>query len=218
MVVICMSSDKSLIMTSKETIYQKETAATAIRFLIPPTYDDSGIIYNLADFVVALKFVTPDGRSFCVPLTADEVTYKDKLSYVYECDADFTAMSGNVKAYLTFLKTVEDNNGEKKAIVIHTGYIYIPIESKEELVFIPDKSLQAIDRYILQLNDKLNELEDIAESIDVQKADNIVLDPETNEIYLTSNGEIIGSKITIDELSDVIVDATADEGLVHVIT
>lgn len=47
--------------------------------------------------------------------------------------------------------------------------------------------------------------------------DNIYLDKETNELYLTSNGMAVGDKISLDDLGDTIIENT-DEGLVKVIT
>ena len=46
------------------------------------------------------------------------------------------------------------------------------------------------------------------------KADNIVLNDETHELYLTANGEQIGDKILIDDLTESIITTTATEGLV----
>ena len=213
-----MQFNKELIVTQSIIIYQRETNVNTLCFLIPPTVTEEGILRNIAEYLVVLKMKTPDGKILTRLLTANEEPYKERLRFETTVTADMTAVSGNIIAYLTFLKVSESETGLQKEHVFHSGNVYIPIQPKEELVFIPDKSLQAFDQLMLQTQAKLEQLEDIAESIDVQKADNIVLDPETNEIYLTSNGEIIGSKITIDELSDVIVDATADEGLVHVIT
>ena len=48
--------------------------------------------------------------------------------------------------------------------------------------------------------------------------DNIYLDKETNELYLTSNGMAVGDKISLNDLGDTIVETTSNEGLVTVIT
>lgn len=218
MFTIVMQSNKELIVTQSITIYQRETNVNTLCFLIPPTVTEEGALRNMAEYLVVLKMKTPDNKILTRLLTANEEPYKGRLRFETTVTADMTAVSGNIIAYLTFLKVSESETGLQKEHVFHSGNMYIPIQPKEELVFIPDKSLQAFDQLMLQTQAKLDKLEDIAESMETQKADNIVLNPETNEIYLTSNGEIIGNKITVDELSDVIVDATVDEGLVHVIT
>ena len=48
--------------------------------------------------------------------------------------------------------------------------------------------------------------------------DNIYLDTTTNEIYLTSNGNIVGNKISVGELADTVINTTSNDGLVTVIT
>ena len=50
-----------------------------------------------------------------------------------------------------------------------------------------------------------------------QTVDNLYLDKDTNSIYLTSNGETVGTAIPINDLSNAIVDSSND-GLVAVIT
>lgn len=52
----------------------------------------------------------------------------------------------------------------------------------------------------------------------LSSVDNIYLDKETNELYLTSNGMAVGDKISIDDLGDTIIETTSDDGLVRVIT
>ena len=47
--------------------------------------------------------------------------------------------------------------------------------------------------------------------------DNIQFDKETNQIQLMSNGSIVGTSISINDLSDAIVD-TSNDGLVTMIT
>lgn len=218
MYMIVMQEDKSLIVTQSATLYQRETNVNTLCFLIPPTVTEEGILRNIAEYLVVLKMKTPDGKILTRLLTANEEPYKERLRFETTVTADMTECAGQITTYLTFLKVSESETGLQKEHVFHSGNVYIPVSPKEDFVFIPDKSLQAFDQLMLQTQAKLDKLEDIAESMETQKADNIVLNPETNEIYLTSNGEIIGNKITVDELSDVIVDATVDEGLVHVIT
>ena len=218
MYFVVMQEDRSLIATKTVPIYQRETNVVTLCFLIPPTITENGSRCNVAEYLCVLKMKTPDGKILTRLLTANEEPYKDRLRFETPVTADMTAVAGQITTYLTFLKVSENESGLQKEHVFHSGNVNITVNPKEEFVFIPDKSLQAFDQLMLQTQAKLDKLEDIAESIETQKADNIVLNPETNEIYLTSNGEIIGNKITVDELSDVIVDATMDEGLVHVIT
>ena len=50
-----------------------------------------------------------------------------------------------------------------------------------------------------------------------QTVDNLYLDKDTNSIYLTANGETVGTAIPINDVSNAIVDSSND-GLISVIT
>ena len=56
-----------------------------------------------------------------------------------------------------------------------------------------------------------------SEPTQTQTVDNLYLDKDTNSIYLTSNGEAVGTAIPINDLSNAIVDSSND-GLISVIT
>ena len=56
----------------------------------------------------------------------------------------------------------------------------------------------------------------MATTYDETKADNIKLDKDTSEIYLTANDKQIGDKITINDLGNVIAEETKD-GLIPII-
>ena len=90
----------------------------------------------------------------------------------------------------------------------------VPITAWSDIV--PDSALTALDQRILKIDEQIQALAESAVLYTNDKADNIVLDTETHEIYLTANGEPLGDRITIDELGDTIVDVK-DEGLIQVI-
>lgn len=214
MYTICMNNDKSLIVTNSVPIYEKETGVDAIRFLIPPQYTEGAEVFNIADYIVVAKIKTASDKVYTEKLECEPVTYRDRLDYRMNVTIDFTEFAGTNMLYLTFLKAVEQADGTTQEAVMHSGNVYIDIHKKEEFVFIPDKSLQAFDQMMLVVDEKMNQLKDM----NTKKADNIMLNTETKEIYLTSDGEIVGDKVSIDDLGDAIVEATEDEGLVKVIT
>lgn len=214
MYTICMNNDKSLIVTNPVPIYEKETGVDVIRFLIHPQYTEGAEVFNIADYIVVAKIKTASDKVYTEKLECEPITYRDRLDYRMAVTIDFTEFAGTNMLYLTFLKAVAKDNGTTQEAVMHSGNVYIDIQKKEEFVFIPDKSLQAFDQMMLAVDEKMNQLKDM----NTKKADNIMLDTETNEIYLTSDGEIVGNKVSIDDLGDAIVEATEDEGLVKVIT
>ena len=56
-----------------------------------------------------------------------------------------------------------------------------------------------------------------SEPTQTPNVDSIYLDKDTNSIYLTANGETVGTAIPINDLSNAIVDSSND-GLISVIT
>ena len=74
--------------------------------------------------------------------------------------------------------------------------------------------MTAIDQRIVATQTQINELVDIADNLDMTKADNMKLTNTT--LQLTANGEDIGDGIDLNELGDVLTDATT-EGLVKVV-
>lgn len=213
MFTICMSMDKSLIVTKSLIFYEKETNVDVIRFLIPPQYAEGKEVFNIADYIVVCKIKTASGKVYTEKLECEPTEYKNRLDYRMNVTIDFTETAGTNILYLTFLKAIEQEDGTTQEAVFHSGSVSINIQQKEEFIFIPDKSLQAFDQMMLAMDEKMNQIK----NLNASKADGLKLDTDTNEIYLTSEGEVIGNKVSVNDLGDALVDATEDDGLVKVI-
>ena len=79
-----------------------------------------------------------------------------------------------------------------------------------------DNALNAIDQRIIKSDAQIKALEELNEVTVTTKADNIKLDEETNDIYLTANGEKIGDSINISDLGTTLAENTK-EGLIKMI-
>ncbi len=188
-----MQSDKSLVTTVHTPLHQRETNVDTIRFLVPPTYED----FNLSEFTAVVKYVTPDSQSHCEQIYLEELPYKEYLDYRLGVDTDITAIAGKIELHLTFLKVYQDENGESKEHVLHSGTLFITIEPVKELIFVPDKSLEAIDQVLLTMDDKMNQLNSIAEKLNAQKADDIeIID---GKIWLVTTDSETGEKTPIGD-------------------
>lgn len=117
-----------------------------------------------------------------------------------------------------------DNGGGQKVTYKTIQYVrktspckitIVPISAWADLI--PDEALTALDRRLAKVDAQIKALADTAVVFTNEKADNIKLDTETSEIYLTANGEPLGNRISIDELGDVIIEAEEDEGMIQVI-
>mgnify|MGYP006982750146 CR=1 FL=1 len=71
----------------------------------------------------------------------------------------------------------------------------------------------AIDQRIIKTDAQIKALLEANEITRIEKADNLVLDSDTKELYLTAEGEQIGDKVKLSDLGNEIVQSS-DEGLI----
>lgn len=95
-----------------------------------------------------------------------------------------------------------------------TKITIVPIAAWSDIV--PDSALNALDQRLLKVDAQIKALDEFGNTYASTKADNIVLDQDTHELYLTAEGEPIGNKITISELGDSLVEGN-EEGIIQVV-
>lgn len=225
MYTILVTDDNELRVTVKERIMQRSKMVDSFHFLVKPIYKDT---IDMADFTVTMGYKLPVSNEHIteditekLTLTVDEegntVLYKDMLEYKLPFDTNLTAESGDIEVYLTFTKSEMDAEGVVTQYVRKTSTCKITIIPTAAWAnVVPDKALTALDQRILKIDEQIKALSDSAMLLVQDKADNIMLDKETHEIYLTANGEPIGDRIAVDELGDSLVEVEAD-GLIQVI-
>jgi len=160
---------------------------------------------NIADYVVVCKVKTATSKVWVEKLECEPVSYKDRLDYRMALDSDFTQAAGMNTLYLTFLKAVTQEDGSVKESVFHSGSVNIEIQRKDEYVFIPDKSLQAIDQMLLALDERMNKLDSMVEDVSELRANDIEIidgeifagykDPETGEFTPMGDSISAGSHL-----------------------
>jgi hypothetical protein len=206
-----MNSDKSLVCTTRTTLYQRDKLVDKLQILIPQTYED----VDLSDFTTVLKYVDQGNEVHSEILVKDEELYKENyLRYTLPIDTNLTRFAGDIKLCLTLNKVDME---EMKEYSLNTGETTITIASLSDYYnFVSDKSLSVIDQKVNELNVKLEAIDKMTTTYDEMKADNIKLNKETSEIYLTAHDKQIGDKITINDLGNVIAEETKD-GLIPII-
>jgi len=211
MYTILMNSDKSLVCTTRTTLYQRDKLVDKLQILIPQTYED----VDLSDFTTVLKYVDQGNEVHSEILVKDEELYKENyLKYTLPIDTSLTRFAGDIKICLTLNKVDME---EMKEYSLNTGETTITITPLSDYYkFVSDKSLSVIDQKVNELNVKLEAIDKMATTYDGTKADNIKLDKDTSEIYLTAHDKQIGDKITINDLGNVIAEETKD-GLIPII-
>ena len=144
---------------------------------------------DISDLSVVLTYILPISKDRkTMMLEKSEELYKERLEYKILLDDDENLITSEQGDVKMWLTFIKDNN-----IVRHTTPIILTIYSTEVTSVVPSEPTQ-------------NPI-----------VDSIHLDKDTNSLYLTANGNTVGTPISINDLSDAIVDSSSD-GLVAVIT
>ena len=211
MYTILINDDNTLTTSVRERIMQRSKLVDSLHFLCPPTYKE----LDMTDFTVTLEYILPVSREYKTEelIKSDEL-YKDMLEYKVPFDTDLTKEAGEIEVKLTFSKVDLDEDGNNIQYVrkiSSTTITIVPIESWCDII--PDKALDAIDQRIIKTDAQIKALLEANEITRIEKADNLVLDSDTKELYLTAEGEQIGDKVKLSDLGDEIVQSS-DEGLI----
>ncbi len=203
MYTILMLDDKSLCKSVQTTLYQREKLVDKIQFLFPATYED----INLTECDVVLKYVTPDNTTHSEYLIKDEELYKDDyLRCVMNVDTGITKFAGDIILRISFIN-IDSENGVTEE-VLHTGETTITITPLiDYFEKVGDEALEVLDQRILELKAMIEATTIAVESIDKNKADNIVLEDKT--LSLTASGNKIGDSVKIGEE----IQSTVEEAL-----
>ena len=211
MYTILVNDDNTLTTSVRERIMQRSKLVDSLHFLVEPTYKE----LNIADFTVTLEYVLPISKKYKVEtlIKSDEL-YKERLEYKLPFDTNLTREYGDIEIQLTFTKVDLDEEGKDIQYIRKTSttsITIVPISAWSDVI--PDEALTDLDQKILKTDAQIKELHEIQENILVEKADNLVLDEENKELYLTAEGNQIGNKVKLSDLGNEIV-RSSNEGLI----
>ena len=221
MYTILVTNNNELFASKKERIMQRSKLVDNLHFLVYPTYDSGTETFNMKDFTVSMEYILPVSKKYKSEiLTLNNEEYETEsgqfmLEYIVPFDTGLTSEAGDIHVQLTFVKVDLDEEGVGTQYVRKTSECVIkvlPISAWSDII--PDEALNAIDQRLVQTQEQINELVDIAGIVVSSKADNMKLTDTT--LQLTANGEDIGDAIDLNVLGDTLTDAT-HEGLVKVV-
>lgn len=93
---IKMNDDKSLVITIPTTLYRGDHNADLITFLLPTSYGEM----NIADCVVTMGYIAPDGQEYKERLLVMPDMYKAYYQYSTVVDTMLTNLAGEVVIWL----------------------------------------------------------------------------------------------------------------------
>lgn len=196
MYIIKMEIDRQLNTVARETVYQGEIDVHTLCFILPKIYGNQ----TIADCSVLMRALLPDGTRCARELTASKKAYEDNyLIYSTKFDSSLTRLAGEVKLWLSIIST-KDN------LVLRSDKAFINIApAKDGIDWLPEdvNPIGIIESQIAELK--------------AGKADGIGYDDESESIFLTADGNVIGSDLSAssfigDNLS--VLSALNDAGLV----
>lgn len=219
MYTILVNQDNTMTTSVRERIMQRSKLVDSLHFLVDPIY--KGL--DMSDFTVTMEYILPVSKKYITEILVksnepyNSKINKEMLEYTLPFDTKLTREPGDIKVQLTFTKVDLDEYGNNRQYVrkISETTIHItPISAWSDII--PDEALNAIDQRIIKTDAQIKALEELNEVTAITKADNIKLDEETNDIYLTANGEKIGDSINLSDLGTTLAENTKD-GLIKMI-
>lgn len=193
MYTILLNDTNEFITSVRERIMQRSKLVDALHFLVDPIY--KGI--DMSDFTVIMEYITPVSREYKTEyLVKSDELYKEKLEYKLPLDTYLTREAGKIEVQLTFAKVELDADGKAKQYIRKTSpttITIVPISAWSDIV--ADSALTALDQRLIQVDAMINAANDMNNYLYETKADNIIINKETNTIQLTANGTPIGNAV-----------------------
>lgn len=182
MYVIKMESDKTLFTTIESTIFEGESGADVITFLVPKHYND----IDLADCTMLCRYLLPDGTGYSDVLNLHSTSYNDDLyQYALPVSSKLTLKPGKVELWLTAIDYIN-----KTVLKTDTASIKIT-ESKNIVDYLSDEELNQLDELAAKI-----------EEIEALQVDSLIYNPDEKTLQLFANGTPIGSSISTEEIAD----------------
>jgi len=191
---ILVNLDDSLTKSKVERIMQGSSMVDQLHFLVDVDYKGQ----DMRNYTVIVEYKLPQSkRKYKVEhLSPSEELYKEKLEYIVPFDTYLTAEPGEVEVKLLFMYLEMDAEGNFIEHTRATDATYIKITPVEQWSsYIPDANLDSIAQMVLATQAQIEQVKGYAEVINANKADNLSYD--NNELQLTSNGQKIGTPVTI---------------------
>lgn len=172
MYVILVNDDNTLSTTKRERIMQRSKMVDELWFLVNPDY--KGI--DMSVCTVHMEYILPVSRKYKNEiLILSEENYKDHLKYVLPFDTSLTAEAGEIEVQLTFICVDIDADGKEVQYVRKTSpttITIVPISAWSDII--PDEALTTLDQRIIKIDTQIKALNDTANIINSDKADNYI--------------------------------------------
>ncbi len=153
--VILFKSNKSLAITSKSVILQKEDLADKLLFYLPVAYED----ITFADVAVTLFYKDPGNNVHAEELVSSESDKDGYLKYSLPVTSSLTENAGDIELWLEIINTSSDSGlAGLTTNKIHTSSVTITVNEWND--YSRTASVSELEAKIDILTNKVQELID----------------------------------------------------------
>ncbi len=214
MLKLLMKSNKALVVTKPQRLYQRETMSNQMCIYIPHELSD----YDMEKFLATFRWVDPGNIVHMEILEAEESEKENYLKYVLPVDTKFTALAGENTVKLSLIWHNEDDG---RTYTIESSELKIPILAQNDyFAYVTDKDLSSIDQRLAMLQTEAHQLSEITAELPTKMAKDLELNGQTLQLVNQEGslmGEGVGISTAIDDLDsehDAIIslDDISDDG------
>lgn len=196
-IIVC--DDGNLYGSVKTKIMQKEKLFNKLWFLVPPHYNG----HDMSKCTLTMRYLLPISKEFRTETLAFSDNYEEYLRYVLPVDTCLTKEHGDIELNLTFTMLDTDENGNIIQRVRKTDNHILTITRLPDWdSIIPDTALSALDQRILKQDAQIQALNELANALDNNKADNIVYNDREETLQLMAGNKKIGNKVSVRDMLD----------------
>ena len=203
------NNNEIILTESTGALTEKSNSVDAIRIIVPKVYNDT---FNMAEFDGIFEYKLPisNANGFYQLVLTDADYKNDFLLYTLPDTMLTTALTnecGDVEFNLHFVKAELDTEGNTvervRQSVAPAVMKIVPIAS---WLTPSEQSLSSLASLYLENKKLALALAELANSLNLEKANDIVLDVESGKVILSANGTKIGTGITLDALNTELVE------------
>lgn len=199
MYTILITKDNTVIATEKEAIMEKSSLVDTLQFLVEKEYNG----FDMAEFQLVIQGYLPISHEIQVEqLELVDNNYKD-LYYAYQLPVHtgITKEPGNLLYSLSFIKSeIDPNTGKVTNYVRNIAQGDINIHPISNWFAPPDTALTQLNQILLANQQAISALRNVANQIQDNAPEDIIINSQTEEIYLTNDGKRVGIGITLSNL------------------
>lgn len=214
MLKLLMKSNKALVITKPQRLYQRETMSNQMCIYIPHELSD----YDMSKFLPNFKWINAANIVHVELLEPEESDKEGYLKYVLPLTTQFTALAGDNTAKLTLIWQNEDDG---RTYTIESSELVIPILPQNDyFAYVADKDLSSIDQRLALLKTEADQLSAITAELPTKMPKDLELNGQTLKLVNEEGalmGEGVGISTAIPELdseNDAIIslDDISDDG------